>query len=150
MEITNTTRKAVAGLAAVVLTLAAAGAAVAVNLGSGTELDSPAGKLVATEPVDVTTSTAATPSTIYVDVTVPLPQAPVTQATTGPAVGSSDSGVSTPSPAPSGPVYADADDDDGDDDDSDDRYEDDDRDGDREDDRDDEAEDHEDGADDDD
>ena len=137
MEITNTTRKAVAGVAAVVLTLAAAGAAVAVNLGAGTELESPAGKLIATEPVDATTSTAATPSTIYVDVTVPVTEAPTTATPTDPVGGSSGSGVSTPAPAASGPAYAD--------DDSGDRYEDD---SDHDEDRD--AEDHEDGADDDD
>jgi hypothetical protein len=78
------TRKLAAGVAAVVLTFAAAGAAVAVNLGSNSGVDTPAGKLTATESVsDTTAAPAATPSTIYVDVTVPVPAA----ATPAPAAG---------------------------------------------------------------
>ena len=49
-ETSNTTRKLAAGVAAVVLTMSAAGAAVAVNL-SDSGVDTPAGKLAATEPV---------------------------------------------------------------------------------------------------
>lgn len=120
------TKKLVAGTAAVVLTLAAAGAAVAVNLDTADPVSSsPAGELTATEPIVDTT--AAAPSTIYVDevVTVPLTPAPAPAAAAG-TTGSSGSSSS---------------------------YDDDDHDDDHEDDHDDEDDDeseHEDGADDDD
>jgi len=72
----NTTRKLAAGVAAVVLTLSAAGAAVAVNL-TDSGVESPAGKLTAVETVSGSEpAPAATPSTVYVDVTVPVPGEP--------------------------------------------------------------------------
>ena len=132
------TKKLVAGTAAVVLTLAAAGAAVAVNLDTADPVSSsPAGELTATEPIVDTT--AAPPSTIYVDevVTVPLTPAPVAPAAPAPA----------PAPAPAaaaGTTGASG---------SSSSYDDDDHDDDHEDDHDDEDDDeseHEDGADDDD
>lgn len=71
------TRKLLAGIAAVVLTLGAAGAAVAVNLGTGSAVETPAGRLSATEPAGTPqTSSGATPSTLYVDMTVPTDPAP--------------------------------------------------------------------------
>lgn len=71
------TRKLLAGIAAVVLTLGAAGAAVAVNLGTGSAVETPAGRLSATEPAGTPqTPSGATPSTLYVDMTVPTDPAP--------------------------------------------------------------------------
>jgi hypothetical protein len=79
-ETSPQTRKLLAGVAAVVLTLGAAGAAVAVNLGTGAAVETPAGRLAATEPIG-TTPSEITPSTIYVDLTVPVP----TESTAAPA-----------------------------------------------------------------
>jgi hypothetical protein len=76
------TRKLLAGVAAVVLTLGAAGAAVAVNLCTGAAVETPAGRLTATEPISSPqTSAEITPSSIYVDLTVPVP----TESTAAPA-----------------------------------------------------------------
>ncbi len=90
------TRKLLAGVAAVVLTLGAAGAAVAVNLGTGAAVDTPAGRLSATEPIGTAEATTqVTPSTIYVDVTVP--------------VSTTAAGVPVPgAPAPTDPAAAQA------------------------------------------
>jgi hypothetical protein len=89
------TKKLVAGTAAVVLTLAAAGAAIAVNLDTADPASSsPAGRLSATEPIAETT-TAVTPSTVYVDEVVTVPSSPATAATPSPG---------EPSPAPVAPV----------------------------------------------
>jgi len=102
----NTTRKLAAGVAAVVLTLSAAGAAVAVNL-TDSAVDSPAGKLTATEPVSISESApTATPSTIYVDITVPVPQDPAgsatqQQSTTPPAAPAAGPVTTAASSAPS-------------------------------------------------
>ena len=135
-EITPKTRKLAAGVAAVVLTVAAGGAAAAVNLGAGTDVDSPAGKLSATEPISVTdpSAPAPPPSTIYVDLTVPVTAppgtAPATPATptTPPTAGSG--GTVPVAPSPPATVTGRNDDDSSydDDHDDDDSYEDDDHD----------------------
>ena len=63
-------RQLLAGTAAAVLTFGSAAAAIALNVGASSGQDtSPAGKLAATE--SVATAPPVTPSTIYVDVTVP-------------------------------------------------------------------------------
>lgn len=132
------TRKLLAGVAAVVLTLGAAGAAVAVNLGTGAAVETPAGRLTATEPISSPqTSAEITPSTIYVDLTVPVPTESTAAAAQAPA-DPSQAGVGAAVPR-----------DDSWDDDSDDHADDhgDDEDHDRDEDHD---EDHEEGADDDD
>jgi hypothetical protein len=143
-ETTPQTRKLLAGVAAVVLTLGAAGAAVAVNLGTGAAVETPAGRLSATEPVSSPqTSSEITPSTIYVDLTVPVP----TESTAMPApVDPSQSGA-TAAPEPGAAVPRDDSWDDDADDDWDDHGEDRDDDHDSDDDHD---EDHDEGADDDD
>lgn len=107
-ETPRNTRKLAAGIAAVVLTLSAAGAAVAVNLGTGAELNSPAGKLSATESISQTdpTAPAPTPSTIYVDLTVPVAPAPAAPQATTPTT------PATPAPATAAPSVDDSDDDD--------------------------------------
>jgi cytoskeletal protein RodZ len=90
-------RQLLAGTAAAVLTFGSAAAAIALNVGASSGQDtSPAGKLAATE--SVVTAPPVTPSTIYVDVTVPdLPpgSVPVTDSGTPGPVGSAGSAGST-------------------------------------------------------
>lgn len=70
-------RKFLALMVAVTLVVAAAGAAVAVDLGSDSTVDTPAGRLSATAPIGSGSDRAATTgSTIYVD----LPEDPATGA----------------------------------------------------------------------
>lgn len=89
------TKKLVAGTAAVVLTLAAAGAAIAVNLDTADPVSSsPAGQLRATEPISET-RTPVTPSTVYVDEVVEVPAAPAPAAEPAPT---------DPAPAPVAPT----------------------------------------------
>ncbi|GEM_PF-1437454 len=79
---------------AVIITLASAGTAVAVNLGAANSADtSPTGRLAATQPISLNESTAPqklTPSTSYLDV-----DAPITPDPSSPM--SSDSGASSAS-----------------------------------------------------
>jgi len=97
-------RQLIAGTAAAVLTFGSAAAAIALNVGAASTNDSsPAGKLIATE--SLAPAPAATPSTIYVDVTVPdLPpgSAPVTDAGSSTSGNGSGSGTAVVSPRGSG------------------------------------------------
>jgi hypothetical protein len=87
-------RQLLAASAAAVLTFGSAAAAIALNVGASSGQDtSPAGKLAATETV--ATAPPVTPSTIYVDVTVPdLPpgSAPVTDSGSTGSTASNGSG----------------------------------------------------------
>ena len=82
----RTFKQLAAGTAAIVLTFAAAGAAVAVNLGtSSSGQGSKVGNLPAAQPISAAGASSNTvpvvPSTIYVDVTVPydVPTPPPSQ-----------------------------------------------------------------------
>ena len=91
-------KKLVAGTAAVIFTVAAAGAAVAVNLGTADPASgSPAGKLASTQPVLATPVDTITPSTIYLDVDVPIQGTASDGTTTDPATASGSGTATDPS-----------------------------------------------------
>ena len=97
-------KKLVAGTAAVIFTVAAAGAAVAVNLGTADPASgSPAGKLASTQPVLATPVDTITPSTIYLDVDVPIQGTASDGTTTDPSSpGATASGPSSSSHSDAG------------------------------------------------
>ena len=98
-------KKLVAGTAAVIFTVAAAGAAVAVNLGTADPASgSPAGKLASTQPVLATPVDTITPSTIYLDVDVPVQGTasdPATTSGSGTATDPSSPGATASGPSSS-------------------------------------------------
>ena len=97
----RTFKQLAAGTAAIVLTFAAAGAAVAVNLGTSSSGEvSKVGNLPAAQPISAATASSSTvpvvPSTIYVDVTVPYDVVvPSPAASASPSARSASSGGST-------------------------------------------------------
>jgi hypothetical protein len=97
----RTFKQLATGLAAIVLTFTAAGAAVAVNLGTASSGEgSKVGNLPAAQPISAATASSSTdpvvPSTIYVDVTVPYDVVvPPQGRAASPAGSSASSGGST-------------------------------------------------------